>query len=200
MRLIMAAVVSLFVFKANALIWFEPMVSYEASGTTAIEYTAAGQASKGVSKENGTHTGGVNYGGRLGYLFDSNKFWFAGEYMASADGQIKYDTHEDKYTRESMGADIGMWFDRWNLWVGYNFQDTLNVTRINVTEKDVIKGTAIRLGIGYMIFRHVVLNVEGALRTYTEGKSTTDTVTNDFPNYIKTFTQTTVNVGLSFPF
>lgn len=199
MRLIMAAVVSLFAVQAHAMIWFEPMVSYEASGSTEIQYTAAGQILKGVASDKGIQTGGVNYGARLGYLFQ-NKIWFAGEYMASAEGKIKYDTHEDKYTRESMGADLGVWLDRWNLWVGYNVKDTLWVTQQNATEKDEITGTAVRVGIGYMLFRHLVLNVEGALRTYDKGLSTTDAVFNDMPTNVKKFTQTTINVGLSFPF
>lgn len=199
MRLILAAAISLFAFKANAMIWFEPMVSYEASGSTEIEYTLAGQSVKSVKSEDGIHTGGVNYGARLAYLFDS-KVWFGAEYMASAEGTIKYDTHEDKYTRESMGASLGVWVDRWNLWVGYNFQDTLNVTREGATEKDQITGKAVRVGMGYMMFRHVIFNVEGAFRSYDKGTSKTDSVTNDFPNYVDKFTQTTVHAGLSFPF
>ncbi len=199
MKLALAAFVTLFALNAKAMIWFEPMVSYEGSGSTTVEYTAAGKTLKGMAFDNGTSQGAINYGARLGWLAN-NGMWFAGEYMASSNGKIKYDSHEDQFERECIGADLGVWLDRWNLWVGYNFTDKLNVTPLNATKKDEMTGTAIRVGIGYILFRHLAFNVEGAYRTYSEGKSVNDTALNDFPTYINKFTQTTVSAGFSFPF
>jgi hypothetical protein len=199
MKLALAAFLTLFSLSANAMVWFEPMVSYEGSGSTAVDFTAAGKALKGISSDNGTSEGAINYGARLGWM-TQGQVWFAGEYMASSNGKIKYDNHEDEFTRECIGADLGVWLGRWNFWVGYNFSDKLNVTQLNASQKDEMSGTAVRLGIGFIVFRHLAFNVEGAYRTYTEGKSVNDTVLNDFPTYISKFTQTTVSAGLSFPF
>ncbi|QLY26598.1 hypothetical protein [Bdellovibrio sp. KM01] len=199
MKYVLATLVTLIAVSANAMIWFEPMVSYEASGTTAVDFTTAGKALKGVASDNGTSLGAVNYGARLGWL-GKNQVWFAGEYMAASGGKIKYNTREDEFERESIGADLGVWLDRWNLWVGYNFTDKLKVTPLNATQQDEITGTAIRVGIGYILARHLAFNVEGAYRTYNEGKSVNDTTLNDFPTYIDKFTQTTVSAGFSFPF
>ncbi|WP_413580898.1 hypothetical protein [Bdellovibrio sp. HCB288] len=199
MKSALVLLLTVFALKSHAMVLFEPMAAYEVSGSTAIEFTPAGEAIKGVSKLDGTHSGSISYGARLGWVFD-NAAWFAGEYMAASGGKIKYDTHEDEFTRESYGMDLGMWLGRWNLWVGYNIGDKLNITQQGATEKDEITGTAIRAGIGFLVFRHLAINVEGAYRTYNDGKSETDTVYDNMDQYVDKFNQTTVTAGLSFPF
>ncbi|WP_413586921.1 hypothetical protein [Bdellovibrio sp. HCB274] len=199
MKYALAIFTTAFAINANAMVLFEPMVAYEVSGSTNIQYTPAGQALEGVAKLDGQSSDSISYGARLGWVF-GNGAWIAGEYMAASGGKIKYDTHEDKFERESIGADLGMWMGRWNLWVGYNFTDKLNITQPNATKKDEITGTAVRAGIGFLVFRHLSINVEGAYRTYTEGKSESDAVYQNMPQYVDKYNQTTVTAGLSIPF
>jgi hypothetical protein len=174
------------------------MVSYE-TGSSNVEFTTAGAALKGISKDNSTNTAS-GYGLRLGLVADSG-LWLAGNYTATASGAAKYLNHNETFTRIATGAELGFRDIRWNFWVGYNSSDIMTFIQENGVTKDFAKGTSMKIGIGYLLYYHIVLNVEYISRTYNLGQiDSADVVYTDFPTYIKSFTQQSTQVGLSFPF
>lgn len=199
MKLLIAAFAILICAQAKAGILFEPMVSYE-MGKTNTEFTTAGAGVTGVSEAKADNTA-VSYGGRLGLLF-SNGFWLAGDYRMSSSGKMKFDSHEDTYNRTTIGADMGMWFGRWNFWAGYNFSDKLDFEQPGGTGKEHVSGYSVKAGLAYLIYHHIAFNLEYGLHTYNKGdQSSADMVYgNNFSQYVNKFTQQSYSAGLSFPF
>lgn len=198
MKFAIALIVSVISFQASAGLFIEPMVAYE-GGSSNLEYTLAGTALRGMSVDKRTTTA-ISYGGRLGYISDSG-IWLAGDYSTTTSGKYKSDLQENTFVRTAIGADLGVWNGRWNLWVGYNFSDKLEITQQGSTQKDFVKGASAKVGIGYLLFQHVVFNIEYTYRMYTAGEvNSSDVVFADFPTYVKNFTQQSYSAGLSFPF
>lgn len=160
MKTILTVLVSILIsMSAHAGFMAEPWIGYE-SGTTQCTYATSGN-------DCGAKNTGYDYGARLGWMFGGG-FWLAAEYTGGS-GTIKYDNGAADDTSEQtvIGASLG--FDMASglrFFAGYGLTDSLKVK--SSSSDMTLKGTEVKVGLGYKFKNNISLNLEYHMDTYTK--------------------------------
>lgn len=116
--------------------------------------------------------GGLAYGGRLGYLFESG-WWIAADYLQQSGVAVTQEspTPDDFFgSRKMFFLDLGYKFPKrvWNFTLGLGFYDTWDIYR---TQGDIsYSGQAYKVGVGFRLARHISLNFEYIAHDFTTVK------------------------------
>ena len=139
---------------AHAFIRLEPYVGYE-MGT-------------GSNPTASFTTSGINAGARAGWLSDAERYWIVLDYETTFDGSIDYgDTGgRSKLVKTIISAVFGMNFlERpFRIWAGYGV-DEWNIKDSSLT---VLKGNAMKVGVGYTRYKPVSINFEYFSETFNK--------------------------------
>jgi hypothetical protein len=166
------AALLLVVGEARAGVYIEPFVGY---GVGDVKFTAAGPSGSATV---GAKMKGLDYGGRVG--LKSMMFAVGGEYQAS---DLKFDRGGSNWKPVDIGAFIGVFAP-----LGFRAWFTYFIS----SKAAGVKGTGMKLGLGYRFLLHLAINAEYVKRDYKiESVTTTSTLKTDDSVY---------GVSLSLPF
>jgi hypothetical protein len=130
---------------AQAYIRLEPYIGYEMlNGTNpAISFKASG----------------INAGARAGWLSEAERWWIVLDYETTFDGSITFgEADSSKYVKSITALVFGMNFIErpFRIWAGYGMDEWT----VKDTSATVLKGNAMKLGIGYTKYKPVSINFE----------------------------------------
>lgn len=179
---------------ARAIFLIEPQIQY-------MSGTLASKASSGTVTDYDLTAPGA--GLRFHWLLPRSSVLlglegnvYQGKLKSKATGSVERD-----FQWTDTAAHLGLYSNRWRLWLGYSPSTELNDKKAGAGSVDVLyKGTSAKLGVGYLFLNHLSMNLEYAQQEYSE--KTEGTVTSEISvgQSITSFKSSVVALSFSFPF
>lgn len=178
---------------AKAGILLDPYLSYE-MGNFDTTYTAGGSLKYDTS--------GVGFGARVGYTLPL--VFFALDYsMSSGKAKVKEDAYsampDNDFDRSTLYALVGVKLPFIRGWAGYGFINDVKMKATATTTESTLKGSAIKVGVGYTGLPIVSLNAEYIMSNFTKLKTDTGDEDISGPTF-KDSKNNTILLSISAPF
>ena len=181
---------------AQASVLFEPYAGYSV-GSASNKYSSAAVNGVNIGKTNSASVNGFGYGGRVGFLA-KHFLILAGEYQV-INGQEQFDgaTGKVDFKQNTIFATVGFQSPRGFRLMG-SYGIDAQADEGSGANPAHLKGTALKLAIGWHLPMTCALNLEYTIYKYTQ--STTNGVTSTLGDTYEKYDRSTVMATISFPF